>query len=159
MDELQKRGGKLMYDPQFIVYRRPRRTLRAFVKMLMTYGRGRAEQFREHPTFGSALNFVPPLFVFYLLLLSVLEILPLSGSLAWLKLWLPAPLGLYLLGILVHALAWIPAHGILPSLRALPLLAISPILYGIGIWRGFFTSLKTPGQGPATPVSVETLAP
>jgi cellulose synthase/poly-beta-1,6-N-acetylglucosamine synthase-like glycosyltransferase len=159
MDELQKRGGKLMYDPQFIVYRRPRRTLRAFVKMLMTYGRGRAEQFRVHPTLGSALNFIPPLFCLYLLQLIVLEFLPLGGSFAWLKLWLAAPLALYLLAIFVHGLAWIPAYGVWPSLRAMPLLAVSPILYGIGIWRGFFTSLKTPGEGPATPVNVETVAP
>src|SRR4029077_9061028 len=62
MDELQKRGGKLLYDPQFIIRRRPRHTLKAFVKMLLNYGRGRAEQFRLHPTVGSALNFVPPLF-------------------------------------------------------------------------------------------------
>jgi len=59
---LQKRGGKLIYDPQLIVHRRPRHSLRAFLKMLLTYGRGRAEQFRVTPTFGSALNFVPPLF-------------------------------------------------------------------------------------------------
>src|SRR5207302_3883643 len=64
MDELQKRGRKLLYDPEFIVHRRPRPTLRAFITMLMTYGRGRAEQFRLHPTPGSILNFVPPLFCF-----------------------------------------------------------------------------------------------
>ena len=68
MDELQKRGDKLIYDPELVVHRRPRHSLKAFCKMLTTYGRGRAEQFREHPTFGSALNFVPPLFVLYLLL-------------------------------------------------------------------------------------------
>ena len=62
MDELQKRGGKLIYDPELLVHRRPRSSLRAFARMLMTYGRGRAEQFRLHPTLGSALNFVPPLF-------------------------------------------------------------------------------------------------
>jgi hypothetical protein len=39
------------------------------------------------------------------------------------------------------------------------LLAISPLLYGIGIWRGFFTSLKTPGEGPTTPVNVEKVDP
>ena len=50
MDELQKRGGTLRYDPEFIVHRRPRRTLGAFCKMLMNYGRGRAEQFRLHTT-------------------------------------------------------------------------------------------------------------
>jgi len=69
MDELQKNGGKLIYDPELIVHRRPRHTLKAFCKMLMTYGRGRAEQFRLHPTPGSALNFVPPLFCVYLALL------------------------------------------------------------------------------------------
>ena len=30
MDELQRRGGKLLYDPQFIVHRRPRHTLKGF---------------------------------------------------------------------------------------------------------------------------------
>ena len=66
MDELQKRGGKLIYDPQLLVRRRPRSSLEAFAKMLLTYGRGRAEQFRLHPTARSALNFVPPLFCLYL---------------------------------------------------------------------------------------------
>src|SRR6185369_14799284 len=42
MDELQRRGGKLIYDPNVIVFRRPRPTLRAFCKMLLNYGRGRA---------------------------------------------------------------------------------------------------------------------
>ena len=72
MDELQKRGGKLIYDPQLLVHRRPRSSLRSFARMLMTYGRGRAEQFRLHPTPGSALNFVPPLFCLYLLALPLL---------------------------------------------------------------------------------------
>src|SRR5437588_3281188 len=62
MDELQKRGGKLIYDPSVIVDRRPRHSLKAFTRMLLTYGRGRAEQFRLHPTFRSALSFAPPPF-------------------------------------------------------------------------------------------------
>jgi glycosyltransferase involved in cell wall biosynthesis len=62
MDDLQKRGSKLIYDPDFFVERRPRPTMKAFIKMLFNYGRGRAEQFRLHPTPGSILNFVPPLF-------------------------------------------------------------------------------------------------
>ena len=68
MDAVQSQGGRLLYDPELIVYRRPRRSLRDFVKMLVTYGRGRAEQFRLHPTTGSALNFAPPLFCVYLVL-------------------------------------------------------------------------------------------
>ena len=82
MDELQKRGGKLIYDPQCCVYRRPRATLRAFARMLMTYGRGRAEQFRLHPTFGSAPNLVPPAFCVYLLTMAAaLCIAPTVGKL------------------------------------------------------------------------------
>src|ERR1700741_3102494 len=80
MDELQKRGGLLIYDPELIVHRRPRHSLKAFCKMLMTYGRGRAEQFRLHPTPGSALNFVPPLFCLYLAALLVLAAI---GKLHW----------------------------------------------------------------------------
>jgi glycosyltransferase involved in cell wall biosynthesis len=47
MDELQKRGGRLVYDPKLIVHRRPRHSIAAFARMLRTYGRGRAEQFRS----------------------------------------------------------------------------------------------------------------
>ena len=72
MDEIQKRGGRLLYDPELFVHRRPRSSIKAFAKMLMTYGRGRAEQFRVHPTFGSALNFVPPLFCVFLIALPFL---------------------------------------------------------------------------------------
>src|ERR1019366_3606265 len=79
MDELQKRGGKLIYDLQLLVQRRPRSSLKSFAKMLMTYGRGRAEQFRLHPTRGSALNFVPPLFCLYLVTLPLLLMLTSIG--------------------------------------------------------------------------------
>ena len=58
MDDILKEGGNLIYDPDFFVYRRPRRTLGAFCRMLITYGRGRAEQFRLHPGPGSLLNFL-----------------------------------------------------------------------------------------------------
>ena len=82
MDDLRKRGGKLIYDPAFYVYRHPRASLRAFARMLMTYGRGRAEQFRLHPTLGSALNLVPPLFCAYLAALVLLALLAVFGKLA-----------------------------------------------------------------------------
>jgi len=100
MDRLQRRGGKLLYDPQLVVWRRPRASLRAFARMLMTYGRGRAEQFRRHPTPGSALNFAPPLFCLYLLALlplwwltplGKLSLWPLAGYAwpCWRRAWCP----------------------------------------------------------------------
>jgi cellulose synthase/poly-beta-1,6-N-acetylglucosamine synthase-like glycosyltransferase len=152
MDELQKRGGKLIYDPQFFVHRRPRSNLKSFAKMLMTYGRGRAEQFRVHPTFGSALNFVPPLFCVYLVLL-----LPLMMCLGKIAL---APLVVYGGAVAVMA-AMLAIHGqIFYCLAAIPLIVLTHVLYGFGFWRGLFTKLRrpgAPGDPPPPHVVLETL--
>ena len=158
MDELQKRGGKLIYDPGFIVHRRPRSSLQSFARMLMTYGRGRAEQFRLHPTLGSMLNFVPPLFLLYLaamtpgLLLGELARIPLAGTL------LLSPLLLYAF-ILLAQTAMLAASGkIGPSLAAAPLIVLAHLLYGWGFWRGLFTKLSPPEQREPVPVTLERVS-
>ena len=139
MDELQKCGGKLIYDPDLVVFRRPRPTLKTFCKMLMTYGRGRAEQFRLHPSLGSALNFVPPLFLVFLLMFIVAELLRAPSP--WLSFgsWL---LSAYLVALVVQTLASATRHGFLRSALALPLLCGTHLFYGLGFWRGLFTRVK-----------------
>ena len=149
MDELQKQGGKLIYDPQLVVHRRPRSNLRAFARMLMTYGRGRAEQFRLHPTPGSALNFVPPLFCLYLLALPFVLTLTAMG-----KLYL-VPLGFYALAVLAQAGALAVGGRLLQSVATIPLIVLTHILYGLGFWRGLFTPLRRPGQRPPGQVVLE----
>jgi glycosyltransferase involved in cell wall biosynthesis len=147
MDGLQRRGATLLYDPAFVVHRRPRPTLRAFCRMLFTYGRGRAEQFRLHPTPGSALNFVPPLFCLYLA----------GAPFATLALgpWVFSPLAAYAVAVLAQSLASVPVHGVGRSLLAAPLLVASHVFYGLGFWRGLVTRLKQPGDKPATEVTLE----
>ena len=151
MDELQKRGGKLIYDPQLLVYRRPRSSLKSFARMLMTYGRGRAEQFRLHPTLGSTLNSVPPLFCVYLLALLPLVALTSIGML-----WL-VPLGLYALAIMAQGLVLAARGQVLQGLAAIPLIVLTHILYGLGFWRGLFTTLRQKGQHPPPEVVLETI--
>jgi succinoglycan biosynthesis protein ExoA len=151
MDELQKRGGKLIYDPQLFVYRRPRSSLKSFAKMLMAYGRGRAEQFRLHPTPGSALNFVPPLFCLYLLALPLLLALTRIGKVCL------VPLAFYALAVLAQAAVLAAGGRIFQSLAAIPLVVLTHILYGLGFWRGLFTPLKPPGQQPPVQVVLETI--
>lgn len=167
MDELQKRGGKLIYDPEVIAHRRPRPTLKAFIKMLMTYGRGRAEQFRLHPTPGSALNFVPPLFVLFLLLLPVLwkagllrlpepgaqgfsEMLPGTG-LGW------YPLVGYAGALAGQTVANVFRCGLVRALCALPLLFATHLFYGIGFWRGLFNRIDR-SKPAVTEVQLEVIA-
>jgi succinoglycan biosynthesis protein ExoA len=158
MDELRKRGGKLMYDPEFLVYRRPRHSLKAFIKMLMTYGRGRAEQFREYPTFGSAPNFVPPLFCLYLIALTVFALLPISSELARWKCLAAAPLAVYAAAVVLQTVASIPSFGLIRSVLALPLVVASHVFYGIGFWRGLFTRLHHGAERPKFEVVLENLA-
>jgi succinoglycan biosynthesis protein ExoA len=164
MDELQKSGGKMIYDPELLVYRRPRSNLRAFARMVMTYGRGRAEQFRLHPTPGSALNFVPPAFLVYLLLTIILMVsIPNLGKwfLMFLAFYVGAVLGQGALLALVPPLqrgqriSW--TARILRSAAAIPLITLTHLLYGFGFWRGLFTRLKPGARPPAPPVVLETV--
>jgi succinoglycan biosynthesis protein ExoA len=151
MDELQERGGKLLYDPQLIVHRRPRSSLKSFARMLMTYGRGRAEQFRLHPTPGSALNLVPPLFCLYLMALPLLLTLTPIGKVCL------APLALYAVAVLAQAVVLAAGGRALQSLAAMPLVVLTHILYGLGFFRGLFTSLKPAGQHLPVQVVLETV--
>jgi succinoglycan biosynthesis protein ExoA len=157
MDDIQKRGGRVLYDPGLTVHRRPRSTLKSFAKMLMTYGRGRAEQFRLNPTFGSTLNFVPPFFCVYLLSLVILEFLPLENH--PLKFFAAAPLVVYFAAIVLQTLALIPSGGLGRSLLAVPLLVASHICYGLGFWRGLFTKLNRGGNNSAVEIVLENIQP
>jgi succinoglycan biosynthesis protein ExoA len=148
MDNIQKAGGQLLYDPELFVWRRPRRTLKQFTRMLLNYGRGRAEQFRTTPTLGSLPNFVPPAFVAYLIV---------AIPLAFCWPWVLAPLALYALAILVQTLALLPHGGLVRSLCAVPFLVQTHIFYGLGFWRGLFTKLKPPGVKSDVVVNLEML--
>lgn len=149
MDAVLQRG-KLLYDPEMLVHRRPRSNFRSFAKMLFSYGRGRAEQFRLHPTVGSAINFVPPAFCLYLLAAIICvaaRVVP-----AWLGL---APLALYLVAVLIQGVAIMARSGFLGGLRALPLLALTNILYGAGVLRGLFSKIAPVKPGGATDIRLE----
>jgi glycosyltransferase involved in cell wall biosynthesis len=149
MDELHRRGGKLIYDPQFFVHRRPRRTLKSFAKMLMTYGRGRAEQFRVYPTFGSAPNFLPPLFCLYLVCVPVFLVLKWGIGFV--------PLAAYVLAVLAQGVVLIGIGGTARGICAMPLIVLAHVVYGTGFWRGLFTKLKPSGERSSEPVALETV--
>jgi GT2 family glycosyltransferase len=154
MDAVLKRG-RLLYDPEMIVHRRPRSNFKSFAKMLFSYGGGRAQQFRLHPTAGSFINFVPPAFCFYLLAILIfvpMRILPNMWSLLAL-----APLALYLAAVLVQSVAVMARTSFMSGLRALPLLALTNIIYGVGVLRGFFSRIAHVKPGGATDIRLETV--
>ncbi|MCS7091293.1 MAG: glycosyltransferase [Verrucomicrobiota bacterium] len=154
LDAIQRRGGRLWYDPELVVYRRPRPDVRAFTRMLLTYGRGRAEQFRRLPTWGSALNFVPPLFLVYLGALAMSA--PWGGwpGGAWKGLgWLP--LGAYALLLTLQTMqlaAWQPWRRVW---RVALLTMLAHGAYGAGFWYGCLTRLRPPLAETAREIRVE----
>jgi len=92
MDELQKRGGKLIYDSGRRGATPPTPDAPGVLQNAHDLRPRRAEQFRLHPTPGSAMNFVPPLFVLYLVLLILLNFSSLFQR-PWVSLFiLPRPL-------------------------------------------------------------------
>ena len=119
--------------------------------MLMTYGRGRAEQFRLHPTPGSALNFIPPLFCLYLVALPLLLALTPMGK------GCLVPLAFYAVALVGQAVVLAAGGRVLQSVAAIPLIVLTHILYGLGFWRGLFTRLKPRGQKPPPPVVLENV--
>ena len=143
MDDILKEGGNLIYDPDFFVYRRPRRTLGAFCRMLITYGRGRAEQFRLHPGPGSLLNFIPPLFFLFTVA---------TPFLPW---WITAPVwGFYFLTLLIQS--WISGHGF-KGISLLPLLFLTHLCYGLGFWLGLFTSPRSLSENEVKEIKIEKI--
>lgn len=148
LDKIQASGGKLLHDPDFFVYRNPRPNFAAFARMLLTYGRGRAEQLRVNPTFGSAPNLIPPLFLAYLLVLPIA--LWRFGFIAAL------PLAFYLLALIVDALVLAARAGVARAIAAMPLVFLTHALYGAGFYKGLFTALRD-AKSPSIPVTLETV--
>jgi succinoglycan biosynthesis protein ExoA len=145
MDELQKRGGQLLYDPGLIVHRPPRANFRSFCKMLWNYGRGRAEQVRLHPTFRSAPNFVPPLFCVYLLALPFLP-----APFRWLAV-------AYLAAVLLQSVVILPLRKWFWLPQIMGLIFVSHIFYGLGFWSGCLTQPKPPPPAVSASVQIEKI--
>jgi cellulose synthase/poly-beta-1,6-N-acetylglucosamine synthase-like glycosyltransferase len=67
MNRLQKKGYRLIHDPDAYVLRSQRKTLKAFMRQMLNYGRGRAEQTIAAPYSFRPSHLIPSLFLLYLL--------------------------------------------------------------------------------------------
>lgn len=155
MDGVKQRGGKLLYDPEFIVHRHPRPNLRAYAKMLIFYGGGRAHQFRLHPTLDSLPNFIPPVFCLYLLALPFLIAAFFSAKTAVLLSLLL--LVLYLLAVLGQTICVAARSNPGLAVLALPLIILTNLLYGLGFWRGLVIKIPPPPAAAEKDIRFETV--
>ncbi len=155
MNGIKQRGGKLLYDPEFLSRRRPRRTLHAYVKMVLFYGGGRAQQFRLYPSTDVVINFIPPLFCLYLLALPFLIAAFISMKTALLLVLLPLILYLLVLAGQTINVAAQSNPGL--AILAMPLMVLTNLLYGLGFWRGLFIRIKPPPPVAEKDIRFETV--
>ncbi|MCL2760494.1 MAG: glycosyltransferase [Desulfuromonadales bacterium] len=125
MDRLLKEGYKLIHDPDIYVSRGQRPHWKAFVKQMLSYGRGRAEQtLISHSV--SLLSLVPMFFILYLLFLTILPI------------WFALPLLFYFLIIGVTSLSVWYSSGFSVAWRFCLICPCMHVMYGAGMFLGFF---------------------
>jgi hypothetical protein len=155
MNGVKQRGGKLLYDPEFLSRRRPRHNLYAYANMLLFYGGGRAQQFRLYPSADALVNFIPPLFCLYLLVLPFLIAAFFSMKTAMLLSLLP--LALYLLAVLGQTICVAIRSNLGLAVLALPLMVLTNILYGLGFWRGLFIKIAPPPPVAEKDIRFETV--
>ena len=75
IDKILSLGYKLMYDPQIIVKRPPRKNLRLYIKMLLNYGRGRLEQLYRDFNKKNLIFTLPAFFSLYIILSPIVFII------------------------------------------------------------------------------------
>lgn len=125
LDRIQSEGGKLLHSPDMAVYRSQRPTLRQFIRQMMSYGRGRAQQTLISGNI-SLIGFVPLLFLLYLLALPFSTRLPLATF----------PLYSYLALDLVFTLAAAFSSSSWQSLYLFTLFPLMHLSNGFGLLRG-----------------------
>jgi succinoglycan biosynthesis protein ExoA len=152
MDGVQKSGGKLLYDPEFVLQRRPRRDFKAYRRMLVFYGGGRAHQLRMHPTVNSIPNFMPGLFLLYLAALPFLFLVPALVKFAGLLL---LPLALYLLAVLVQTAFIAARSGLLLAICSAPIIIATTLFYGFGFLWGLIKPIPAPPPAPEHDIRFE----
>lgn len=124
IDRLLVSGARLLHDPDLYVTRSQRPTYRAFVKQMLTYGRGRAEQ----SLLTRSLSFkaiIPALFAIYLLVLPFFT-----------AIWYTVPALLYLLALSASMVTAIKEAGLLLALRLPLIYTLLHFCYGFGFLLG-----------------------
>ncbi len=140
-----KKGYKLIYDPNAIVYHSRRPTIKKFIKQNFGYGRGRSEQTFLQPSSFELLFMLPTLFSSYLLGIFVLFILTQVNLFNILYLLiLSIPLFIYILIDIMTSFLISLRNRSVSTFLVLPFIfPLVHIPYGIGMVYGFLQKLTS----------------
>lgn len=129
-------GGKILYDPQVIVYHHRRCLFRPFFWQFYSYGRDKARITVRGSGAGYFWHAAPALFTLYLVLIGPL--LTILRGTPWLVLTVSLPLLLYVLVVTVES---IRVTRCLPEFfLSLVIFPAAHLSYGSGYWMGLIRS-------------------
>jgi GT2 family glycosyltransferase len=135
-------GYTVLHDPSMFIYRSQRPTIRAFIRQMFAYGRGRGQQ--TLITSSCSLTSLIPLFFVVYLLLALLSVK---------YLLLLAPLVIYLSAAFLSSLQVLCKTGRLYSLLLPVIYLLMHVANGVGLLWGLTHGTPDPVHDSALPVT------
>jgi succinoglycan biosynthesis protein ExoA len=135
LERVTSAGYKLLHVPSMFVFRSQRRTLKAFIRQMFSYGRGRGQQTLITSSY-TVSSFIPLFFVAYL----VLTLICIKYVLMF------VPLVIYLAAALVSSLCVMRRTGRPFSLLLLGIYPIMHFVNGVGLLWGLINGKPDPAQ-------------
>ena len=146
IDKILSLGYKLMYDPQIVVKRPPRSSLRLYVKMLLNYGRGRFEQLYIDFNKKNLIFTIPAFFSLYIILSPIVLFISLITKIIFLEVYF-IPFALYfVMTLLAGIITALKEKGFISKIRAFFIFPymffITHFFYGLGFFYGIARIVK-----------------
>jgi|SRR3989344_1423169 len=138
-----RRKAKILYHPDVLIYHHRRDNLRGFLKQHEQYGYHRGAFFAHGDKNSRRFSYlVPTIFVLYLTVITLLNILKPPIFLATFFSLLTIPLKIYLIGVSIQGLMFlVTTQNIVMSILAIVVLVLTHIIYGLFFIKGFIIGL------------------
>ena len=146
IDKILSLGYKLMYDPQIIVKRPPRSSLRLYIKMLLNYGRGRFEQLYRDFNKKNLIFTLPAFFSLYIIFLPIVLFIFLITKINFIAIYF-IPFGLYfVITLLAGIITALKEAGFINKIKGFfvfpYMFFITHFFYGLGFFSGIIRIAK-----------------
>jgi succinoglycan biosynthesis protein ExoA len=130
-------GLKSYISPRLTVRYAPRTDVKGLFKQMMRYGQGRFRLIAKHRDAISLSQFVPPVFVAWMIFALLL-----APFMLWARWVLFGTLALYFAAALLSSVVLAAKHGIKFLWGGLAIYPAIHVGLGIGFWKGFFSGHK-----------------
>ena len=135
-----RKAGMIAYtDPRLAIHYQPRSTLRALLRQMIRYGRGRVRLMRKHRDTIAFFQLAPAVLLAWIFAAALACLLPASP---WLRLLLCAPLVLYLFVLATAAFTLSRKHAAGFFLPAIVVYSIIHLGLGAGLWIESLSSVR-----------------